>query len=42
MTIQAAAVAPTELRLLDEFQRDLPLEPRPYASMARRLGMTEE
>ena len=42
MTIQAAAVAPTELRLLDEFQRDLPLEPQPYASMARRLGMTEE
>ena len=42
MSIQAAAVAPTELRLLDEFQRDLPLEPRPYATMARRLGMTEE
>ena len=42
MSIQAAAVAPTEFRLLDEFQRDLPLEPRPYAVIARRLGMTEE
>ena len=42
MTIQAAAVDPTELRLLDEFQRDLPLELRPYAAIAQRLGLSEE
>ncbi len=28
-------------RLLSEFQRDLPLEPRPYAAMADRLGIGE-
>ncbi len=28
-------------RLLDEFQRDFPLEPRPYAVLADRLGCTE-
>lgn len=36
------AVAADELQLLNAFQRDLPLEPRPYAAMARRLGMDEE
>ena len=40
--MQAIALAPAELRLLDLFQRDLPLEPRPYAAMAERLGITEE
>lgn len=39
--MQAIALAPAELRLLDAYQRDLPLEPRPYATMAARLGMTE-
>jgi DNA-binding Lrp family transcriptional regulator len=34
-------VAPAELRLLDAFQRDLPLEPRPFATMAERVGMSE-
>jgi DNA-binding Lrp family transcriptional regulator len=29
-------------RLLDEFQRDLPLESRPYAAMGRRLGIDED
>lgn len=29
-------------RLLDEFQRDFPLEPRPYAAIADRLGVTED
>ncbi|NHF73241.1 siroheme decarboxylase subunit beta [Paracoccus xiamenensis] len=30
-----------DLRLLDEFQRDLPLVSRPFAAMADRLGITE-
>lgn len=29
-------------RLLQEFQRDLPLEPRPYAAMAEKLGIGED
>ncbi len=29
-------------RLLDEFQRDFPLVPRPYAILAERLGVAEE
>ncbi|MCW8834733.1 MAG: Lrp/AsnC family transcriptional regulator [Rhodospirillales bacterium] len=28
-------------RLLDEFQRDFPLTPRPYAELAARLGVDE-
>ncbi|MGB5198893.1 MAG: AsnC family transcriptional regulator [Sedimenticolaceae bacterium] len=28
-------------RLLDEFQRDFPLEPRPFARIAEELGTTE-
>jgi DNA-binding Lrp family transcriptional regulator len=31
----------TDRRLLDDFQRDLPLEPRPFAAMARALGLEE-
>lgn len=30
-----------DLRLLDDFQRDLPLVPRPFAAMALQLGTTE-
>ena len=30
-----------DARLLDEFQRDLPLVPRPFAAMAAMLGTTE-
>jgi len=30
-----------EKRLLDEFQRDFPLTPRPYAELARRLDADE-
>lgn len=41
MTMRTQAIDRTELRLLDEFQRDLPLEPRPYAAMAERLGLDE-
>ena len=29
-------------RLLNDFQRDFPLEPRPYARVAETLGVTEE
>ena len=32
---------PLDRRLLDEFQRDLPLVSRPFAAMADRLGATE-
>ncbi len=35
-------LTPLERRLLDEFQRDLPLVPAPYAEMARRLGTGED
>lgn len=32
---------PTDLALLDRFQRDLPLDPRPFARIAVRLGLSE-
>ena len=32
---------PPDRRLLDEFQRDLPLVPRPFAAIGAALGMTE-
>ncbi|HSR72743.1 MAG TPA: Lrp/AsnC family transcriptional regulator [Kiloniellales bacterium] len=35
-------LSPLERRLLDEFQRDFPLTPRPYAELARRLGSDED
>lgn len=31
-----------EKSLLDDFQRDFPLTPRPYAEIARRLGVGED
>ncbi len=31
----------TQLRLIDEWQRDFPLNPTPYARVARRLGVSE-
>jgi siroheme decarboxylase len=37
-TIAADAL---DRRLLDEFQRDFPLEPRPFAALAERLGIEE-
>ncbi|WJW75434.1 Lrp/AsnC family transcriptional regulator [Thiohalobacter sp. IOR34] len=33
---------PLERRLLNDFQRGLPLTPRPFAAMAERLGVSEE
>lgn len=38
----AHALAPLETRLLDACQRDLPLEARPFAAIAARLGVDEE
>ena len=32
----------TDRRLLNDFQRDFPLEPRPYADLARRIGTRED
>lgn len=29
-------------RLLDEYQHDLPLEPRPFAAIGRQLGISED
>lgn len=34
-------IDPIDLRLLDGFQRDFPLEPRPFARVAVRLGLSE-
>lgn len=34
--------SPTARRLLDDFQRDFPLVPRPYAEIADRLGVDED
>jgi siroheme decarboxylase len=31
-----------QMRLLNEFQRDFPLEPRPFRCIAEKLGMTED
>ena len=42
MSIEPVTLTFVELGLLDTFQRDLPLEPRPYALMADGLGITEE
>jgi DNA-binding Lrp family transcriptional regulator len=36
-----ASLAAVERCLIDEFQRDLPLVPRPYAAIAERLGVDE-
>lgn len=34
-------LTPAEMNLLDDFQRDFPLEPRPYRAIAEKTGMTE-
>lgn len=34
-------IDPTDLALLDRFQRDFPLEPRPFARIAVKLGLNE-
>ena len=40
-TIPAEALDTVDRRLLDDFQRDFPLHPRPFAALADRLGVTE-
>ena len=40
-TIPAEALDTLDRRLLDDFQRDFPLQPRPFAALADRLGVTE-
>jgi DNA-binding Lrp family transcriptional regulator len=42
MNVNEVKLDAVELGLLDAFQRDLPLQPRPYAAMAERLGLSEE
>jgi DNA-binding Lrp family transcriptional regulator len=39
---QAVELNDVERRLLDEYQRGLPLEPRPFARVAEALGLTED
>lgn len=41
MNVNEVSLGPVELGLLDAFQRDLPLQPRPYAAMADQLGISE-
>lgn len=40
-TISADALSELERRLLDEFQRDFPLVPAPFAEIGARLGVSE-
>lgn len=39
--IPAEALDGLDRRLLDDFQRDFPLQPRPFAALADRLGVSE-
>jgi DNA-binding Lrp family transcriptional regulator len=39
--IPAAALDALDQRLLDDFQRDFPVHPRPFAALAERLGVSE-
>ena len=40
-TPRRVKLTPLELRLLNEYQQDLPLSPTPFADMAERLGVDE-
>jgi siroheme decarboxylase len=40
-TIPAEALDALDRRLLDDFQRDFPLHPRPFAELAQRLDVSE-
>jgi DNA-binding Lrp family transcriptional regulator len=40
-TVAAAALDALDRRLLDDFQRNFPLHPRPFAALAERLGTSE-
>lgn len=39
--VSGAVLSDLEFRLLDDFQRDFPLVPRPFAELARQLGTSE-
>jgi DNA-binding Lrp family transcriptional regulator len=39
---KGARLSPIERRLIEQYQRGLPLLPRPYAAMAERLGASEQ
>ncbi|HJX57439.1 MAG TPA: Lrp/AsnC family transcriptional regulator [Thiobacillus sp.] len=41
MVMQNAELTHIERRLLNDFQRDFPLSPTPYADIARELGVSE-
>ena len=41
MAIRAPQLSTAERQLIDQFQRDMPLEPRPYARIAESLGVEE-
>jgi DNA-binding Lrp family transcriptional regulator len=41
MIMQNAELTHIERRLLNDFQRDFPLSPTPYADIARELGVSE-
>lgn len=40
-TADLCSLTPLQKRLLNDFQRDFPLSPRPFAVLARRLGCDE-
>ena len=40
--MDASMLTPMKRRLLNDWQRDFPLEPRPYECLATELGMTED
>ena len=42
MASTAISLNDTDKRLLDEYQRGLPLEPRPFARVAEQLGLSEQ
>jgi DNA-binding Lrp family transcriptional regulator len=42
MASTAIRLNDTDKRLLDEYQRGLPLEPRPFARVAEQLGLSEQ
>jgi DNA-binding Lrp family transcriptional regulator len=39
--LESLPVDPIDRRLLNDFQHDFPLTPRPYVVLAKRLGITE-
>ena len=42
MNMDRSEFTPTERQLLNDFQQNFPLTPRPYAELGRQLGISEE